>query len=82
MAEGNLCVRGDLRGLLSVEHSGDYPCVLFGAQRACDAPAVRRMLHDFGIPDDHVALGIAALGYAAPAEPKEVVKTGKIVIVE
>ena len=41
MAEGNLCVRGDLRGLLSVEHSGDFPCVLFGDQRACDAPAVR-----------------------------------------
>ena len=40
------------------------------------------MLRDFGIPDDHMAYGIAALGYPAPAEPKEVVKNGKIVFAD
>lgn len=48
----------------------------------CDKPAVRQILHDWGVPDDHVAYGTAALGYAAPAAPKEVSKTGKIVVVK
>lgn len=78
--DDNACA---LENMFLAAHSFGIGSVWINQLRdACDAPAVRRMLHDFGIPDDHVALGIAALGYAAPAEPKEVVKTGKILIVE
>ncbi|WP_432627869.1 nitroreductase [Brotaphodocola sp.] len=48
----------------------------------CDVPEVRAILKSWGIPDDHVAYGIAALGYAAPAPEKEIHKTGKIVFVK
>ena len=48
----------------------------------CDNPKVRGILKDMGIPDDHAAYGVAALGYAAPTEPKEISKTGKIVFAE
>ena len=39
----------------------------------CDEPAVREVLREFGIPDDHVVYGLAALGYAddTPIAPKE-----------
>lgn len=49
---------------------------------ACDAPAVRQILCSFGVPDDHAAYGIAALGYEAAPSSKEVSKTGKIVFVD
>lgn len=48
----------------------------------CDVPEVRSILKSWGIPDDHVAYGIAALGYAVPAPEKEIHKTGKIVFVK
>ena len=48
----------------------------------CDVPEVRAILKSWGVPDDHVAYGIAALGYAAPAPEKEIHKTGKIVFVK
>ncbi len=47
----------------------------------CDTPAVRALLKEWGVPDDHVVYGIAALGY--PAEPnKEKEKTGKVVFAD
>ena len=49
---------------------------------ACDDPDVRRMLTSYGIPDDHTAYGIAALGYAAPAQLKDIERTGKIVFAD
>ncbi len=49
---------------------------------ACDDPDVRRMLRSYGIPDDHGAYGIAALGYAAPAQLKDIERTGKIVFAD
>ena len=48
----------------------------------CDVPEVRAILKKWGVPDDHSAYGIAALGYAAPAPEKEIHKTGKIVFVK
>ena len=31
----------------------------------CDAPAIRPILRELGVPDDHVVYGMAALGYPA-----------------
>lgn len=36
----------------------------------CDEPEIRSILKDFGIPDQHIVWGMAALGYAAD-EPVE-----------
>lgn len=78
--DDNACA---LENIFLAAHSFGIGSVWINQLRdACDDPYVRQMLRDFGIPDDHTTYGIAALGYAAPAEPKEVVKTGKIVIVE
>lgn len=43
----------------------------------CDEPAVREVLREFGIPDDHVVYGLAALGYAdnTVIQPKERIGT-------
>jgi len=78
--DDNACA---LENIFLAAHSFGIGSVWINQLRdVCDAPGVRQILRDFGIPDDHEALGIAALGYAAPAEPKEVSKTGKIVIIE
>ena len=44
----------------------------------CDAPAVREILREYHIPDDHTVYGLAALGYSdgTPLSPKE--RTGKV----
>ena len=36
-------------------------------QGNCDDPAIRPFLKEWGIPDNHVVYGLAALGYADPA---------------
>ena len=38
-------------------------------QGNCDDPLIRPTLREWGIPDDHVVYGLAALGYADPAAP-------------
>lgn len=78
--DDNACA---LQNMFLAAHSFGIGSVWINQLRdACDDPAVRRLLRGYGIPDDHVAYGIAALGYPAPAEPKEVVKNGKVVVVE
>ena len=44
----------------------------------CDAPAIRAVLNELRLPENHIVLGMAALGY--PAEPpKEAVKRADVV---
>lgn len=43
-----------------------------------ERPAVREILKEFGILDDHVVYGMAALGYPKEEFKKEVSKIGKI----
>lgn len=47
-----------------------------------DAPEVRAILKEFGVPDTHTVYGIAALGYASSTAAGNVKKTGSYVIVE
>lgn len=78
--DDNACA---LENMFLAAHSFGIGSVWINQLRdACDDPSVRRLLKAYGIPDDHVAYGIAALGYPAPAEPKELVKNGKIVFAD
>ncbi len=78
--DDNACA---LENMFLAAHSFGIGSVWINQLRdACDDPQVRQMLRGWGIPDNHTAYGIAALGYPAPAEPKEVVKNGKIVFAQ
>lgn len=78
--DDNACA---LENMFLAAHSFGIGSVWINQLRdVCDKPAVRQILAGFGIPDSHVAYGIAALGYAAPGQDKEVVKTGAVVVVE
>lgn len=50
-------------------------------QGICDVPEIRALLHKFGIPENHVVYGMAALGYAKEEPKNDITKTGKIHIV-
>lgn len=45
-----------------------------------DDPEIRKVLNRFEIPEEHVIFGIAALGYSAEEEKKQVEKTGEVKI--
>lgn len=47
----------------------------------CNVPAVRAVLTEFGVPEDHVVFGIAALGYAA-GDPRPADKKYPVTIIE
>lgn len=51
-------------------------------QNICDRPAIRSILTQWGIPENHVVYGMAALGYPASSEKKEVEKIGKTAIIK
>ena len=75
--DDNACA---LENIFLAAHSFGIGSVWINQLRdCCDDPAVRQIIRGFGIPDSHMAYGIAALGYGAPDPDKEVVKTGKIV---
>lgn len=48
----------------------------------CDEPEIRAILTGFGIPENHVVYGTAALGYPADELPVQVQKKGIVRIVE
>lgn len=51
-------------------------------QNICDRPAIRSILTEWSIPENHVVYGMAALGYPASSEKKEVEKIGKTAIIK
>lgn len=78
--EDNACA---LENIFLAAHSLGVGSVWINQLRdICDRPSVRSLLHSWGVPQDHVVYGIAALGYAAPAEAKEIVKSGTVLVVD
>lgn len=51
-------------------------------QGICDRPSIRQILTSFGIPENYMVYGMAALGYPASSPAKEVHKTGEIAIIK
>lgn len=50
-------------------------------QGICDEPFIREILDSFGIPEDHIVYGMAALGYADDVKTEKQ-RIGKVVVVE
>lgn len=50
-------------------------------QDICDAPAIRSVLDELGVPADHVVYGMAALGYPDDVKSDKA-RTGKVVYVD
>ena len=78
--EDNACA---LENIFLAAHSLGIGSVWINQLRhCCDVPAVRAILTEWGIPEDHVVYGIAALGYQDGQPFGEVEKHGVIKIVD
>lgn len=78
--EDNACA---LENMFLAAHSFGIGSVWINQlQGICGRPAIRAILNEWGIPKDHVVYGLAALGYAQDGTRKEVVKSGKIHIIQ
>ncbi len=51
-------------------------------QAICHRPSIRSILTQWGIPENHVVYGMAALGYPASSEKKAVEKIGKVAVIK
>lgn len=78
--EDNACA---LENIFLAAHSYGIGSVWINQlQGICDVPVIREILTQFGIPENHLVYGMAALGYPADELPKESKKKGVIKIVE
>lgn len=78
--EDNACA---LENIFLAAHSFGIGSVWINQlQGICDEPAVREVLTQLGVPQDHVVYGLAALGYPAKELPQNVTKNGKVVVIK
>lgn len=77
--EDNACALENI--FLSAHALGIGSVWLNQLQGICHEPKIRELLTSFGIPENHVVYGLAALGYAAE-EAKEKVRHGNVVWVK
>lgn len=78
--EDNACA---LENIFLAAHSLGIGSVWINQLRhVCDEPAIRSILRKWGIPDNHVIYGAAALGYGSKEPAGKVEKKGTIKIVE
>jgi len=60
-----------LQNIFLAAHSlGIHSCWINQLRSTCDDPAVRELLTEWGVPQNHFVYGCAALGYNAGPEPK------------
>ncbi|MEY8532126.1 nitroreductase family protein [Blautia pseudococcoides] len=78
--EDNACA---LENIFLAAHSFGIGSVWINQMRdLCQESEVREILNSWDIPRSHKVFGMAALGYAAASENKEVKKTGEVHFVE
>lgn len=79
--EDNACA---LENIFLAAHSHGIGSVWINQmQNISDAPAIRAILNEIGVPANHIVTGMAALGYPAPDAPiRPMERIGKVVYVK
>ena len=79
--EDNSCA---LENIFLAAHSHGVGSVWINQMhKISDQPAIRAILDDLGVPEDHVVYGMAALGYPAPDAPvREIERIGKVTYID
>jgi nitroreductase len=68
--------------LLAATDLGLGSCWINQIRNVCDEPAVRKLLTQFGVPEDHIVIGSAAIGYIEKETPAKPRPAGAVSIVE
>lgn len=78
-ADDNACA---MENIFLAAHSLGIGSVWINQLRiTCDEPNIREMLREWGIPDNHVVHGVAALGYSLEEPNADVEKKGIVKII-
>lgn len=64
---------------LMAESLGIGSCWINQLKGICDEGTIRSVLHEFGVPENHVVWGMAALGYSVTKAEEKVRRDGVIV---
>ncbi|MDO5142779.1 MAG: nitroreductase [Eubacteriales bacterium] len=68
--------------LLMATELGLGSCWINQLRECCDAPGVRALLTEYGVPEDHIVVCSAAIGYIAKETPAKPRKQGTITVTE
>ena len=68
--------------LLAATDLGLGSCWINQLRETCDEPAVRALLTEYGVPEDHIVIGSAAIGYIEKETPAKPRKEGVVSIVD
>lgn len=68
--------------LLMATELGLGSCWINQIRETCDAPGVRALLTECGVPEDHIVIGSAAIGYIEKETPAKPRKQGTVSITE
>ena len=68
--------------LLMATESGLGSCWINQLRDCCDDPAVRAILTEYGVPEDHIVICSAAVGYIEKETPAKPRKAGVVTVTE
>ncbi len=68
--------------LLAATELGLGSCWINQLRECCDAPGVRAVLTEYGVPEDHIVVCSAAIGYVDKETPAKPRKTGVATFLE
>ena len=68
--------------LLMATALGLGSCWINQIRECCDVPRVRALLTEYGVPEDHIVICSAAIGYIAKETPAKPRKEGRVTFVE
>lgn len=68
--------------LLTAESLGLGSCWINQVRDTCDDPEVRALLTSYGVPEDHIMICSAAIGYTAAPTPAKARKDGTVTFID
>ncbi|MGI6181214.1 MAG: nitroreductase family protein [Agathobaculum sp.] len=68
--------------LLMATELGLGSCWINQLRETCDKPEVRTLLTEYGVPEDHIVICSASIGYIAKETPAKPRKEGKVTFTE